>query len=298
MTDLIFAPTSFWYQPIPVDAPLHANSAGFVADFLRQIKAYYGIVAAYGGVPVYTVPPDAPTTDISPWNDKALDPGLIQQWAKVPMPAYAIPDPGIDAEMVIYQPSTCTLWEFWKTVITTSGWNARWGGRLQPVCKSDGIWPYPYGATATGLPLIGGQITAEELQRGEIRHAIGIVLVDLEDKNVVSWPANRSDGSNPSKLPNRIPEGTRFRLDPAVNLDAIALHPIAKTVARAAQKYGFVVWDKAGAIVLRLQHPSSYTALGQPDPYPALLNGAHYYAVFNNFPWDRLQFLPKDYGKP
>ena len=44
-TDAIFAPTSFWYTPIPINAPLHANSARFVADFLRQKTAYYGLLA-------------------------------------------------------------------------------------------------------------------------------------------------------------------------------------------------------------------------------------------------------------
>ena len=41
----VFSPKSFWYTPIPADAPLHENSANFVTEFLRQKKAYYGTVA-------------------------------------------------------------------------------------------------------------------------------------------------------------------------------------------------------------------------------------------------------------
>ena len=85
---------------------------------------------------------------------------------------------------------------------------------MQNVSKSPGIWQRPYGTTATGLPFLGGQITAEELRQGEIKHVLGISLVDTEKWNVVSWPANRSDGYNPKNAPNRIPEGLRFRLDP------------------------------------------------------------------------------------
>ncbi|MDP3841505.1 MAG: hypothetical protein Q8Q81_02760, partial [Oxalobacteraceae bacterium] len=44
LTDTVFAPSSFWYAAIPANAPLHANSAGFVADFLRQKQAHYGTV--------------------------------------------------------------------------------------------------------------------------------------------------------------------------------------------------------------------------------------------------------------
>ena len=164
--------------------------------------------------------------------------------------------------------------------------------------QNPGIWPSPYGASATGLPYIGGQITAEELQAGAIEHVIGISLVDLEHSNTFSWPANRSDGYNPGGVPNRIPEGLRFRLDPSVNVDALNMHPVGKIIAKAAQKYGFVVWDHAGAITLRARNPKSYTAIGQADPYPALFNGTPAYAILNGFPWDRLQFLPMNYGKP
>lgn len=72
---------------------------------------------------------------------------------------------------------------------------------------------------------------------------MGVSLVDIEKHSVVSWPANRSDGWNPTNEPNHIPEGMRFRLDPSVNVDALKMHPVGKAIAKAAQKYGFVIWD-------------------------------------------------------
>ena len=44
--------------------------------------------------------------------------------------------------------------------------------------------------------------------------------------------------------------GTRFRLDPSVNVDKLQLHPVAKMVARAAQTYGFIVTDQSGAVAV------------------------------------------------
>lgn len=304
LTDAVFAPTSFWYAPIPGNAPLHANSAGFQADFLRQKAAYYGTVNintwSYAS-PVYIAQPDTPTTRVAYSNcqyKKYGEPALEAQWAAVPIPAYAAPAEGSDAEMTIYQPSTDTLWEFWVTRNVNGQWQACWGGKLSNASASDGTWPHPYGTTATGLPFLGGQITAEELSRGEIAHAIGISLVEAEAAAIVSWPALRSDGKNPDAAPNRIPEGLRFRLDPAINVDALPMSTAGKVIAKAAQKYGFVVWDRAGALSIRAQNPKSYTALGQENPYPALFGGRPSYAVLNGFPWDRLQFLPMDYGKP
>lgn len=303
-TDHVFAPTSFWYTRIPANAPLHSNSAGFVADFLRQVRSYYGNVAinttAYAS-PVYEPASGISTSKITQWDCQHkgfLDASLATQWTAVPVPSYATPSDGSDGEMTIYQPDSNTLWEFWQARKVNGQWQACWGGKMQNVSASSGIWPPGYGTTATGLPFIGGQITAEELKRGEIRHAIGIALVDLERAGVYSWPANRSDGSNPGGAANRIPEGLRLRLDPSLNVDALSLHPVARIIAKAAQQYGFVVWDKAGAISLRVQNPKSYTALGQPDPYTALFNGTQSYAILNGFPWDKLQFLPMNYGKP
>ena len=303
-TDHVFAPTSFWYTPIPANAPLHSNSAGLVSDFLRQIRTYYGDVTinttAYAS-PVFEPASGISTSKVTQWDCQhkgLLDASLATQWGGVPVPSYATPSDGTDGEMTIYQPASNTLWEFWQTRKVNGQWQACWGGRMQNVSASNGIWPQGYGTTATGLPFIGGQITAEELKRGEIRHAIGIALVDLERAGVFSWPANRSDGYNPGNAANRIPEGLRFRLDPTLNVDAIDMHPVARIIAKAAQKYGFVVWDKAGAISLRVQNPKSYTALGQPDPYAALFNGTPNYAILNGFPWEKLQFLPLNYGKP
>jgi hypothetical protein len=226
------------------------------------------------------------------------DPTLAEQWKAVPIPEYAMPSRGTDHEMTIYQPSTDTIWEFWQAKKVDGQWQACWGGRLQKASQNRGVFDKHYGTTATSLAFLGGQITAEELKRGEIRHAIGIALVDVEHFDIFSWPAGRSDGFNPKKQPNRIPEGIRFRLDPSVNVDALKMSTAGKVIAKAAQKYGFVVWDKAGAISVRAQNSISYTAQEQPNPYPVLFDNKPSNAVLDGFPWERLQFLPMDYGKP
>lgn len=303
-TGRVFAADSFWYAPIPRDAPLHTDSAAFVQEFLRQKKAYYGNVnlnTRQYASPVYVVGADVPTVAVSEWNCQRksfTDKNLAQQWRAVPMPAYAEAADGTDAEMTVYQPSSDTVWEFWRARKTDGAWQACWGGQLAHASRSDGVFPQYYGTTGTSLPFIGGQITPDELARGEIAHVIGIALVDTEHYTVASWPAHRSDGYNPRHQPHRIAEGARFRLDPAVDVEQLKLHPVAKTIARAAQKYGFVVWDKAGAISLRLQNPKSATARGAPDPYPALFQGRAASSILDGFPWDRLQFMPADFGKP
>lgn len=301
----VFAPNSFWYTPIPENAPLHPNSANFVTEFLRQKKSYFGTVAINTqkfSSPIYIAAKDAPTVPVEhvDFRNKGYqNKSLIEQWKAVPLPPAAEPAEGSDAELSVYQPSTDTLWEFWKMQKTPEGkWQACWGGRMQGVSKNPGIWPNRFGTTATSLPFCGGQLTVDELTKGEIKHVIGIALVDIEKSSIYSWPAQRSDGNNPKGLPNWIAEGQRFRLDPAVKVDELKMHPLGKAIARAAQKYGFVVWDKGGAITLRADNPKQYTTTGGQNPYTALFNGTPSYAILQGLPWNKLQFLPMDYGKP
>ena len=305
ITDKVFFSSSFWYTPIPTIVPLHPNSAGLVSDFMRQKKLYYGTVGVNASFkyssPVYYVDASTRKVKVTHWdctNSRTEDVSLNDQWSEVPIPTFAKPADGTDSEMTIYQASTDTIWEFWNTRKVNGQWQACWGGRMQKASLGDGIFNAYYGTTATSLPFLGGQITAEELQRGEIKHVIGISLVDLETANIFSWPAHRSDGVNLENAPNRIPEGLRFRLDPKVNVDALNMHPVGKIIAKAAQRYGFVVWDHAGAIVIRVQNPYSYTALNKSNPYESLFEGAPNWKILEGFPWDRLQFLPMNYGKP
>lgn len=302
-TDKVFGSTAFWYTPIAADAPVHANNANLVKEFNRQRTTWYQTVTIntreYTS-PVYIVGPDVPTVAVG-WNDCQkkgyVEKGLLAQLSAVPIPPDARQAAGTDSEMTIYQPSTNTVWELWQAKKDASGkWIACWGGKLANANLTNGVMPKPYGTTATGLPFLGGQITAEELERGEIKHAIGISLIEIEHFNIYSWPANRSDGWNPAPAkPNRIAEGQRFRFDPSIDVDTIPnLSRAGKIIFKAGQKYGFVVWDRAGAVSIRAQSVLSYPT----NPYPALFDNKPNYDVIRYLPWNRIQFLPFNYGKP
>jgi hypothetical protein len=300
----VFSPASFWYKPLPLDAPIHPNSSQFVREFLRQKQSYYGTVSIntvkYAS-PVYVADKTTQRVAVRPidcQNRGSIDRNLAEQWKSVPIPAYAQPADGTDSEMTVYDPAADEIWEFWVAKKTDAAWEACWGGRMERASRNPGIWPLPYGTTATGLPFLGGQLSIDELMNRKIDHAMGIALVDTEKWSVFSWPANRSDGFNPQNEKDRIPEGIRFRLDPTVDVDSLKMHPVGKAIARAAQTYGFVVWDKAGAITLRAENPKSVTTRNLPDPFATIFGGTPAYAILEGFPWDRLQFLPMDYGKP
>ena len=301
----VFARSSFWYQQLPGNAPLAANSQAVVANAVRQMHQYYGSASRTNvdinttsyAAPVYVAAAGTPTVNVG-FNDCQnkgyFDAGLKAQFTAVPIPSYAQPADGTDQEMVVYSPSQDQLWEFWVTDHDGPNWTACWGGRIDHVSQSSGIFPGSYGTTATGLPFMGGQISIADLQSGTINHALGIAFVETRS-NTVSWPAQRTDAvTNDTTAPA---EGQRFRLDPTLNIDALNLNPVAKMVAVAAQKYGLVVWDKAGAVSIRAESPKSLTTQGKADPYPTIFGNNANWNALDNIPWNRLQALPYNYGE-
>lgn len=300
-----FGAGSVWRDDIR-SAPLADNSAALVANLDRQVKAYYGGVAAFNvwnyTTNIYTVGPLQGRVDLR-WDDcqgKGHVPtgifGTAGQFVSVPMPSNAVPASGTDAALSLYQPSSDTLWSFWKVRKAADGWHACWGGRMDQASTNAGWFGGGFGTTATGLAVEGGLVNIQDVQSGSIDHALSLVVINAASYSDYSWPAQRSDGADPAL--DAIPEGTRFRLDPSVNVDALNLHPIAKMIAKAAQKHGFIVADKGGAVSVQAEGGTGVQGVTGANPWDTLLAGRPSYAVMANFPWASLQALPKDYGKP
>ena len=290
-----FASNAFWYERIPANVALNPLSSTYVSAFDAMWKTYYnnvGINTTQYAPPIWVASSTTPTQRVRVWdcqNKGYLDAGLQAQLASVPIPPGTKPSAGTDHELVISQPATDTLWEMWQARWASDGvLEACWGGKLTNVSTSQGVYPYPYGTTATGLSLAGGIITPQELQAGHIDHALSIALVQAQ-KSLFSWPANRTDGSVVST--SAIPEGLRFRLDPTIDVDALPISATAKIIAHAVQTYGMIVRDKSGSVTFYAENVYAETGT---DPYPALF-GAPSYSVLNGIPWNRLQALPLNY---
>jgi hypothetical protein len=192
--------------------------------------------------------------------------------------------------MVVWQPSTDTMWEFWLASRQSDGWHASYGGRMKDVSSNPGYFTDPprWGATATSLPLLGGLIRLDELAAGRIDHALAVSIPEPR-ANWYSWPAQRTDGSSQNE--RAIPEGTRFRIDPTLNLSTLTMTPLVRMLAQAAQRYGMVVRDRGGAVAFYGEDP---TPTGQ-DPYagPDGYFGAGWLdqLLRQQFPWNRLLAL-------
>jgi hypothetical protein len=293
-----FSPTSFWNAPLADGAPLDPNSATMAgaldAEVQREVRENRGPAlntVAYS-VPVYTVPADQPTVEVQLRRDSSAA-ALRAAWREVPLPAGAEPAAGTDHHLVVWQPSTDRLWEFWRLGHLEGGWHADWGGAMREVSSSPGVyspsaWPGAtrwWGASACSLSIAGGLITLDDLERGSIDHAMAIALPQVR-AGLYASPAQRTDGK--SEDPLALPEGAHLRLDPRVDIGSLHLPPLTRMIAEAAQRYGFVVRDGASSVALYAQDP---TPTGQ-NPFPGpegYFEGPR--APLGSFPWDRLQLL-------
>jgi hypothetical protein len=282
-----FSPTSFWNQPLASDAPLDALSSAYTADLRRQLTQWLPwINTTKFSSPVYTVPADQPTVRVKLDN---VQRDLQAAWERVPIPPDAHPADGSDHTMIVWQPSTDTMWEFWLAEKRADGWHARFGGRMQNVSANPGYYTDQprWGATATSLPMLGGLIRTAELRAGRIDHALAISIPQPK-ADVFSWPAQRTDGKYTG--PGAIPEGTRFRIDPKVDLSKLPMSPVTRQIAVAAQRYGMVVRDSGGAIAFYAEDPSPTGS----DPYSGqggLFGNQYPSKMLAQFPWQHLQAL-------
>ena len=141
---------------------------------------------------------------------------------------------------------------------------------------------------------MGGILTIAQLQNGVINHALGMAIMETR-AGIHSWPANSHDGWVNDK--DAVAEGQRFRLPSHLDLDSISMHPVARMIAKAVQRYGLVIWNTGGYVGFRAENPAPIIAKALPDPYAAIYDGTPSYQILKEFPWEQLQASTWDYGK-
>ena len=294
-----FASDSFAGAPLADDAAVDPASPTYVAELqrLRDARAADGSpmrvstsTSGYG-VPVYTVSPGEARTRVT--LTTVTNPALQQRFSSVPLPSNAVPSSGTDGTLVVWQPSTGRLWEFWRLRKTMTGaWLADWGGYVNDVHTFPGYFggstaQANWGVSASGIGLMAGLQRIDELKDGVIEHAVAL-HVPGADASAFRWPAQRTDG-HISELTSTIQEGMRFRLPADLDLSSLGLSPYALTVARAVQRYGLVVTDVSNNCLCFVGEDPRPAGT---DPYTGpggIFGGSR--PDFANFPWDRLELL-------
>jgi len=143
---------------------------------------------------------------------------------------------GGDRHAIIVDPANRRLYEFFSMKRTSTGWEAAQASIFD--LASNHLRPEGWtSADAAGLPIFPAVVRYDELQRGEIRHALRFTAPATRKAYV--HPATHHAGkSNDPNLPRM---GERFRLRRDINLQGFSKE--ARTVLIALQEYGMILAD-------------------------------------------------------
>lgn len=255
-----FTADSWWNTPVPDDAPLHPYGPQ-ILDHLRTAPGSGpGCLTLAGaddspwGHPVYW----ARRTD--PAYDLTADGGVeLPELTRLRIPPGARPAANSDGSMSIYDVErgfvvalTDAAYDegadSWSadgatvTYLESNGLRVETGRSDDP--RNRGTHRGNNGATMAA--------SWQEVQDGAIRHVLKIAVgPELSQDHV--FPMVGSDGDYKGDDPAVPPQGIRLRVKPSVDLDALDLHPEARVIAEALQRYGVYIGDSGGTTALKLE---------------------------------------------
>lgn len=252
---LAFHPSSAWNAPVPEAPRLDPGSAAMMrrlATEAGRLKADH----AKWSIPLFVVDAEngpRVTGRFTKTSNPITDPDGLGMVRGLPIPMDAWPDPERDGHLLVVDPKLMVSWDLSRASRLPSGgwqasridvWDLKGMGERRPFTGK--TW-WSYGARGSGFPLIAGLIRPEEIEAGEIRHAL-VFSSPITRKSrapggplELCAPASRSDGT--AVGPDTLPMGVRLQLDPTIDLDHLRLSPEVKVIARAMQRYGMYNGD-------------------------------------------------------
>lgn len=248
-----FSPDSWWNKPIPSSSTVDPRSAAWINQLDSAVTGI-GLNSSDWTTTVYNAPAGTPTTQITITN-------ASNKKVTIPFRSNYLPTPDSDAHLVVIDDTTGCAYEFQgfnsasRTAIAHASYKVKTGsgGHIAGPSHSGGEFSY-----------LAGMITPQDVASGTINHALRYAMPGNAPTYV--YPGTRSDGT----LLGGVPEGTRIRLDPSLNLSSFGLTPFQTMVARALQVYGGFNADSSSHFVLYARSTldgSTYTQAlsGLPD---------------------------------
>ena len=262
-----YSSASPFNQPLPAHPELMHNSRAIVASVLAsgpasEIEVGARPATALWGHPIYYAQTTDPLYRVHCTYSAEYGPcGL--EGVLVHVPAGAQPSGGSDAHMAVIDQQTGWEYDMWR-VHRPSGAGGRlvigYGGRT----RIDGTG-LGSAATAADFALGAGIIRAQELEDGNINHALFMTVPCVSRHFVYPAQGNGWECGGGSPAP---PMGARFQL--AMSPAQIARLPVPgwkKTILRAMARYGMFVGDTGGSgWSVYVESGQSYWSFGVVDP--------------------------------
>jgi hypothetical protein len=239
---------------------------------LQLIAAGPGATTGYGtgGFPTYYSHPADPLFTISCTGPNADSSICTLNGQQLRIPQAALAASNSDSHMTVIDQSTGTEYDFWqaKTPLPQGGGTLVVSGSGKTSVDGDGLGSH---AIAAGYGALAGVIRAQEMQAGQINHAL-VMFVKCDSGSFV-YPATASDYiCSKIGLPttNAPMMGARFQLNMTDSqITALSAATWQKTILRALAHYGAYVSDTGGEWGFQVEGSTQYNSLGYSDPWRA-----------------------------
>jgi hypothetical protein len=236
----MFPEDNYWHADVS-NLPVHPDSEAYMDSIGRDasLKADFGAGVYEGswiGIPYTVVGGDQAEVDVRFEVPQESDPGPY------PIPENAPIEGGpefvkdSDRHVLVLERDSCTLYElFAAEKVNGGGWSAFSGAVFD--LSSNELRPDTFtSADAAGLPILPGLVRYEEVEAGEIDHAIRFTVEQTQDTYV--WPARHQAGQPGAELP---PMGLWLRLKSDFDLSGYPEE--IQVILRAMQEHGMILAD-------------------------------------------------------
>lgn len=266
-----FSNESFWNQPIGMNAKIDTKSAYWISLLERDPSGEnFGLNVDEYTIPIYEVDSNVQHIKINQIPTLLNENGEIDcefghsiefDRVKFPMPDDALPSPGSDQHLAVYDRKRNLIWDMF---LVRKDKNGEWEsatGMVYPL-DGDGVFNkkdfnvelgtsiHGHGpGVAAGMPIVAGVIRYSEIKQAKINHKLsgGVRFVGFQE---FVYPAIWTDGN----FEGGIPEGAVIQLDPELDLNRYDLTAEEIIVAKALQEYGVVIVDFSAGSTIRVEY--------------------------------------------
>ncbi len=246
----VFPEDNPWNTDIS-DEPVDPLSDAIIARIGPDVNLHpdFGTVweGASIGIPYTVVDGDQPKVPVTFDYADESDPGPY------PIPPDAPIEGGSDRHVIVIDRDNLLLYEMFDAHKTGyNSWHAG-SGAIFDLTSNDLRPDYWTSADAAGLPIFAGLVRYEEVDSGEIDHALRCTIANSAVRHAFIHPATHS--ANPGNTDqDQVPMGARFRLK--ADFDVSGFTPRVQVILTALKTYGMFVADNG----------SSWFISGAPDP--------------------------------
>jgi hypothetical protein len=241
----VFTADDDWNKDIST-APVDATWTGRLRNLVGSARIHpdYGGAGEYG-IPINVVPQNQQMSGITfDWYEDESDPGPYPFPAPTSIKIEGNSPTSCDGDchVLVVQQGACLLYEGYACEHRPDGWHcgggAKWDLKKRSLGQRTKGWT---SADAAGLPIMAGVLRYDEVQAGEVRHAIRFTVACTRANYVAPATHFAVPGGCSASDPNAPPMGLRVRL--RADYDIAGAPQGARVVLTAMKRYGMILAD-------------------------------------------------------